>query len=282
MEDRTELPKSRAHHVSDWSIPGHFDALAHHATDRDAAGTSPSTTHAKIAKTNPANSPPPTGVKRNRSGQPLGRTATTATRKSLSPESARRTTDYRIPVPSLHDDPGPGNFGASHLVCPAGSTATTAVRRKSPLGQTGARALDQPPVQPPGPSQRGLSDATVRRPTRILLPLAPLIDVRRKRSRKPAKPPRQSHVFARPLRLFNPPLTINRGTGEQENDRPPALLPITEDSIVRSWGPERIETGWWRGLTVCRDYWRVETETGQQFWIFQDLRNKNWFLHGQF
>ena len=40
-------------------------------------------------------------------------------------------------------------------------------------------------------------------------------------------------------------------------------------SIIRSWGPERIETGWWRGPCVRRDYYRVELDDGQWWWIFQ-------------
>jgi len=52
--------------------------------------------------------------------------------------------------------------------------------------------------------------------------------------------------------------------------------------IARSWGPERIETGWWRGKSVRRDYWRVETDTGQRFWIFRGLTDGRWFLHGEF
>jgi protein ImuB len=55
-----------------------------------------------------------------------------------------------------------------------------------------------------------------------------------------------------------------------------------ELSIVQAIGPERIETGWWRGQTVCRDYWRVEIETGQSLWIYRDLRQKRWFLQGEF
>ncbi|MGC3967782.1 MAG: hypothetical protein QM775_10545 [Pirellulales bacterium] len=52
--------------------------------------------------------------------------------------------------------------------------------------------------------------------------------------------------------------------------------------IVRSWGPERIETGWWRGPDVCRDYFRCLTESGTQVWLFRDLRSRRWFLHGWF
>jgi len=47
-------------------------------------------------------------------------------------------------------------------------------------------------------------------------------------------------------------------------------------------GPERIETAWWRGPTVRRDYYVVETESGERFWVFRRLRDGNWFLHGVF
>jgi protein ImuB len=55
------------------------------------------------------------------------------------------------------------------------------------------------------------------------------------------------------------------------------------DQIVRQfWGPERIETGWWRGPHVERDYYRVETTTGQRFWLFRRQTAGAWFLHGVF
>jgi protein ImuB len=52
--------------------------------------------------------------------------------------------------------------------------------------------------------------------------------------------------------------------------------------VVRHWGPERIETGWWRGASVRRDYYRVETTTGQRFWLFRQLGDCRWHLHGEF
>ncbi len=52
--------------------------------------------------------------------------------------------------------------------------------------------------------------------------------------------------------------------------------------IVKTWGPERIETGWWRGRPVGRDYFRVETTAGHRFWLFRRLRDEKWFLHGMF
>jgi protein ImuB len=55
-----------------------------------------------------------------------------------------------------------------------------------------------------------------------------------------------------------------------------------EHVIENCWGPERIETGWWRGPHVERDYYRVETATGQRFWLFRHNDTRKWFLHGTF
>lgn len=55
-----------------------------------------------------------------------------------------------------------------------------------------------------------------------------------------------------------------------------------EYRIAQAWGPERIETGWWRGPRILRDYYRVETTTGQRFWLFRCGRRGRWFLHGTF
>lgn len=52
--------------------------------------------------------------------------------------------------------------------------------------------------------------------------------------------------------------------------------------VERAWGPERIETGWWRGADMRRDYYVVETAGGERFWVFRDLANGSWFLHGVF
>jgi protein ImuB len=52
--------------------------------------------------------------------------------------------------------------------------------------------------------------------------------------------------------------------------------------VARSWGPERIETGWWRGRPVRRDYYRVETTTGRRYWLFRQLDDGRWYLHGTF
>ena len=50
---------------------------------------------------------------------------------------------------------------------------------------------------------------------------------------------------------------------------------------MQSWGPERIETGWWRGDDVRRDYYVVETDAGTRWWIFR-RHDGQWFVQGCF
>jgi protein ImuB len=52
--------------------------------------------------------------------------------------------------------------------------------------------------------------------------------------------------------------------------------------VVMAHGPERIETAWWRGPIVRRDYYVVETDSGERFWLFRRLKDGGWFLHGVF
>jgi protein ImuB len=54
-------------------------------------------------------------------------------------------------------------------------------------------------------------------------------------------------------------------------------------------GPERLETGWWDGGGIARDYWVARTPAGARVWIFRDLAAQagtggegRWYLHGIF
>ena len=48
-------------------------------------------------------------------------------------------------------------------------------------------------------------------------------------------------------------------------------------------GPERIESGWWSGNDVCRDYYIAADNKGRQLWIFRNLKAPDqWFLQGLF
>jgi protein ImuB len=52
--------------------------------------------------------------------------------------------------------------------------------------------------------------------------------------------------------------------------------------VTKTWGPERIETGWWRGALVRRDYYRIELAGGLWLWGFRNLSEGGWFVQGLF
>jgi protein ImuB len=48
-------------------------------------------------------------------------------------------------------------------------------------------------------------------------------------------------------------------------------------------GPERIESGWWDGADLRRDYYRVQTRAGQQAWVYREVGSEGpWLIHGWF
>ncbi|MBC2658542.1 DNA polymerase Y family protein [Pseudomonas sp. MSSRFD41] len=47
--------------------------------------------------------------------------------------------------------------------------------------------------------------------------------------------------------------------------------PLDEGAVRIVMGPERIESGWWDGADVRRDYYRVQTRTGQQGWAYRQV-----------
>lgn len=85
----------------------------------------------------------------------------------------------------------------------------------------------------------------------------------------------------RPLQLLRSPLAIRVDC--HDDGAPQALCIDQQFHLVQSFGgPERIETHWWRGPCIQRDYYRTLCQTGGRFWIYQDLANRSWFLHGFF
>jgi protein ImuB len=86
----------------------------------------------------------------------------------------------------------------------------------------------------------------------------------------------------RPTRLLSPPQAIE--VIAVAPDGLPAQFKVHQQphTVVQYWGPERLESGWWRGPSVRRDYYRVETEHGAWWWIYRDMQTNNFFLHGVF
>lgn len=58
--------------------------------------------------------------------------------------------------------------------------------------------------------------------------------------------------------------------------------PLSESGLRILSGPERIESGWWDGGDVRRDYYVVETRFGQQGWAFRTVGGAQLMLHGWF
>jgi protein ImuB len=95
-----------------------------------------------------------------------------------------------------------------------------------------------------------------------------------------APPPEESRC--RPFRLLDVPQPV--AVLSVVPDGPPVRVTWRQEDrrVIRCWGPERIATGWWRAPDVRRDYYRAEWEDGTHAWIFRDLRDGGWFLHGFF
>ena len=87
--------------------------------------------------------------------------------------------------------------------------------------------------------------------------------------------PSPRDAMRRPLKLLSRPIpltVVGNRTLERVGQIPPGFrLDGQLHRVARYWGPERIETGWWDGTSVRRDYFRVETDRGHWWWIFQDL-----------
>jgi len=91
----------------------------------------------------------------------------------------------------------------------------------------------------------------------------------------------------RPVELLSPPEVIE--VTAPVPDYPPMLFRYKGKlhRIVRADGPERIEQEWWIHDAEHRDYYAVEDEEGNRYWIFRSGHYRpearhQWFLHGFF
>lgn len=90
----------------------------------------------------------------------------------------------------------------------------------------------------------------------------------------------------RPLQLLPVPETIE--VTAPIPDYPPMLFRHRGKihKIIKADGPERIEQEWWIQGGQHRDYYRVEDENGNRYWLFRlghyDDETYQWYLHGYF
>ena len=67
-----------------------------------------------------------------------------------------------------------------------------------------------------------------------------------------------------------------------ERTRPLWLLPHPQPLPNAPAGigePERIESGWWDGADVRRDYYTIEWHDARA-WVFREHTSGRWYLHG--
>lgn len=62
----------------------------------------------------------------------------------------------------------------------------------------------------------------------------------------------------------------------------PRPLPCHDGRLKLRSGPERIESGWWDGGDVARDYYVAEDRNGAQLWVYCDRTSGEWYVHGVF
>ncbi|MBX9462828.1 MAG: DNA polymerase Y family protein [Aquamicrobium sp.] len=98
--------------------------------------------------------------------------------------------------------------------------------------------------------------------------------------------------WPRPPRLLSRPEPIE--TMALLPDHPPVWFTWrgVRRRVQRADGPERIRGEWWKRdaeMTAVRDYFRVEDETGERYWLFrsgdgehENSGSQRWFLHGIF
>jgi protein ImuB len=84
----------------------------------------------------------------------------------------------------------------------------------------------------------------------------------------------KSVPFFRPLWLLATPEPLEREKSQQWG------RPRRQGALQLLRGPERIESGWWDGADVARDYYVARDSRGSLLWIYRDVLG--WFLHGVF
>ncbi len=99
--------------------------------------------------------------------------------------------------------------------------------------------------------------------------------------------------WPRPIRMLGRPEALS-GVVALLPDHPPRRFAWRGRSyrVVAGDGPERIHGEWWRRageMWAVRDYFRVEAESGERFWLFRrgdaitdNTGDLSWYMHGVF
>ena len=116
-------------------------------------------------------------------------------------------------------------------------------------------------------SVHGLQISVEHRPEKSwqVTDVMPAAVVKTARGAKPGATFMPQSVAQRPLWLLQAPQRIDA----------PAAAPLLRHA-------ERIESGWWDGHDIRRDYYSVSGPSGSRWWVYRDCRDSHWYLHGLF
>ena len=90
----------------------------------------------------------------------------------------------------------------------------------------------------------------------------------------PGARPTQVQPRPRPLWLLREPRPLKQVAEKPYSDNAPLAIVA---------GPERIESGWWDGGDVKRDYFVAQTAARSTVWVYRERRRPGgWYLHGIF
>jgi len=89
----------------------------------------------------------------------------------------------------------------------------------------------------------------------------------------PGTPGSSASHARRPVWLLTPPQPLETRDGR----------PWYRGSLRLEPERERVESGWWDGREVRRDYFVAHTRQGERLWVYRELQDGGgWFLHGIF
>lgn len=126
-----------------------------------------------------------------------------------------------------------------------------------------ARLVERLRARLGGGAVHGLGLRPEHRPERAWRPLAS--------GERPS--PGSAGTGARPLWLLEPPRRLKEKKGVPHDDGPLELLA----------GPERIESGWWDGDEIARDYFIARAPSAALLWVYRERGTAGaWYLHGVF
>ena len=125
---------------------------------------------------------------------------------------------------------------------------------------------------------RGLDRVAEHRPERAWIYVEPgcgtaIRNGSGRRPRQSACAEREAGGRKRPLWLLHEPVPL------EVRDQCPYL----DGMLALGRERERIESGWWDGLDIARDYFVARSRQGARFWVYRELSGEHrWFLHGLF